>query len=106
MNNYNTAPVGLKEIPLSEWHHGFFMYCLKKYESRQVYDHGFMKEHYDLRMFELDYNLPQYEHPLGFAIKRSYVNSKALISFCRFGTDEDWKVFQMGFASQFAGDNS
>lgn len=104
--DYNTAPEGLKEIPLEEWTTDFFCYCLPAPESRQVLG----EQIFNLRMFDIQ-NFDKKK--IGLAIMDDWYDSethgcrkKRITRFCRYGLDEDWTIFRNKFAAQFSGDNS
>jgi hypothetical protein len=106
MNDYNKTPEGLKEVPLDEWTQGMLHYCIKISETRQVCD----GKNFNLRMFDV----PNFDDKkLGYAIMDDWFDNdtqknrpKRITRFCRYGLDEDWKIFHGKFAAQFAGDNS
>lgn len=99
-HEYNTAPEGLKVIPVREWTHGMFQYCLKQSESRQVRDRD-NDMYFDLRMFDV----PNFDNKkLGYAIMNDWREDET--RFCRYGLDEDWISFERRFAAQFVNDNS
>lgn len=106
MSDYNKMPEGLKEISLEEWAKGMFCYCILPVESRQVTDVTFC----NLRMFDV----PNHQDKkLGFAIMDDWYDKETgknrhphMIRFCRYGLDDDWRVFEQRFAAQFARDNS
>lgn len=105
-DHYNSAPEGLKEITSEEWFKGIFHYCIKQPDSRQVRDND-NNQYFDLRLFPV----PNFTNKtLGYAIKNDWFNNgkygTAKVTFCRYGTDEDWRIFEGRFAAQFAGDNS
>jgi len=108
MTDYNTAPVGLKEISPEEFSRGIFHYCKDAWESKQVRGENV----FDLQMIPLPYDEAK-KKDLGYAIMRDWYDRekkrnrpKAIIRFCRYGLDEDWIKFENAFAAQFAGDNS
>jgi hypothetical protein len=108
MTDYNTAPVGLKEISLEEFSKSIFHYCKDAWESKQVRGESF----FDLQMIPLVYDDAK-KMDLGFAIMRDWYDPetkrnrpKSIIRFCRYGLDDDWNKFEGRFAAQFAGDNS
>ncbi len=104
--NYNDAPEGLKEIPLSEWQRGLFHYRLFEPQSKQVRG----EQTFDLRLFDV----PNFENQkLGYAIMNDWFDKEVglnrptpIVRFCRYGTDEQWNIFEKRFNAQFAGDNS
>jgi hypothetical protein len=110
-DGYNFAPDGLKEIPLEDWMHGMFMYCISKPDSRQARRlHGGVT--YDIRLYEVP-NFADCQDKIGYAIVRDWFDhtiernrEKTIYRFCRYGSDAAWRKFTGRFAAQFAGDNS
>lgn len=105
-SDFNKKPDGLKEIDLKEWSRIMFIYQTRPKELRQVTNDG----HYTLIMFDV----PNIENKkLGVAVMNDWHDNtigknrpEAIIRYCKYGTEEDWKIFEQRFAHQFAGDNS
>jgi hypothetical protein len=96
----NQSPAHLREISHEEW---LRMFRRHHYEAsnRQVREPA---GSFDLAMF----SATDFEgQPLGIAIKFEYVNpTKDKVTYCIFGSDEQWSKFDEQFAAQFAGDYS
>ena len=108
-NDYNSAPEELKIIPVSEWRDGMFHYCTGPKESRQVRNDP-DRFCFNLIMFDV----PNFDNKkLGYAVMMDWWDNhrkrnrkRTVTRFCRYGKEEDWRVFREKFAAQFARDNS
>lgn len=80
----------------------FFIYCIEESESRQCsYSDNVIEGLFifDLRIFWINKKLG-----LGYGFSNDW-KSKIIREY-KFGSEENWKRFKSGFASQFSGDNS
>lgn len=100
MTDYNSYPDNIQEMTEESWN-DFFTYCIEGIESRQAYKNSIYEQHEDLRILWI-----KKEKGLGICIGRKHEGEKQIIKHYRVGTDEAWKTFKNGFASQFARDNS
>ena len=100
MSDYNRRPEGWKEISEDEFRMGFFSYCLKSPEFRQILynEENIMEGIFNAKLFRLDY----VKTDLGYALINDWKEMK--VKFFKFGNN--WEDFEKDFASQFSGDNS
>jgi len=103
MNDFNTAPKGLREIKLEQWTGGMFQYQIEEGALRQVRNsHNNNEGTFDLECFDLK---GTGDVKLGFALMKDWYDNKnkkcrkkAITRFCIYGTKEEWREFQIGFA--------
>jgi hypothetical protein len=113
-DHYNSAPKDLKVISKDEWRDIMFEFQTGPKESRQVRDGGPTYEDggtfFDLIMFDIP---NPWVKKIGVAVMYDWYNAwqkrnrpKAITRFCRYGSEEDWRMFRNKFNAQFARDNS